>query len=224
MNKGLLVTLCAVGFGGIGGVIGYAIARKKYFDLADREVESIKAKQKEHDEHLLKLYGIDPEKNNVQPPKPSTATVTPNTVNPSADRLEREKAIRDGNAAIIDYSKITKNYSNNEGGSQSNKDIYIITPDEFDESDYNCQTLRFYMKDAMITDDDNNIFSNFTEFIGPMDLWYDYFRSCDAVYVRNDRVAIDYEILKEPNAWKDVASPAQKAASLNLSGDDEDDD
>lgn len=231
MNKGVLFTLTAISFGGIGGLAGYLIARKKFFDLADREVESIKAKQAEHDKYLLGLYGIKLDVNDEKPPLPtSTATVTPNTVKPSADRLEKEKAAREDKAAFVDYSKIANNYSKPEGGSQrsntpvsNNSDIYVITPDEFNESDYSYQTLLYY-PDGHVSDNDGNLVSNFVELIGNIDLWCGYFDNLDAVYVRNDRTGTDYEILRQSNAWTDIASPDQKAASLNVSGKNEDDD
>lgn len=226
MRKGVLFVLTAIGFGGAGYVAGYLVSRKKFFKLADIEVASVLSKQQEHDENLLKEYGIDRSKIKKLP-KRTIATVTPDMVKPGQDRLQVENEIQN-KTAIKDYSKIAQQYSSgNEGASRksSNDNNHMLISDvAFGESELSCETL-YYHTDGVIADNEGNLITNYEDLIGNRSLWEKSFKSgeVDAVYVRDLVNGIDYEILREETAWIDIANPAQKAAALDI-GDSADDD
>ena len=74
---------------------------------------------------------------------------------------------------------------------------YVISPDEFGElDDYDTASL-LYFADGVVADMEMNPVDDIDEIIGEASL--DHFGEYedDSVYVRNDRLRIDYEVLKD---------------------------
>lgn len=84
------------------------------------------------------------------------------------------------------------------------KNIYILTPEEFQASGYDVKTL-YYYKDGVLADDDYNVIKTPTELVGPDALKSFGRYEDDAVYVRNEVVKTDFEILLCSNSYLDVA-------------------
>lgn len=214
MNKGLTIFVTATISGGIGCFIGYQIGKKIYSDLLEKEVKSIMDRQAKHDEYLLAQHSG--KKESVKDPEikaeeePSEGAVSGFT--------KTEKT---------NYSKIIKK---NYGGGREDKpvvinsypeiqqDIFLITSTEYNESSNEFEVLYYHSHDGIITDEDNNAIPNFKKLIGSEEVWRSSFErdGQTEVYVRNDNTKTDYEILLIKDSWSDVASPAQKAALLNL--------
>lgn len=219
MKKSLVVILTTLVTGPLGGYIGYTVAKKRYIGLADKEVASIKAMQQKHDEELIKQLKIEDQKPN---PK---VEVTPKEKPKPVTRIEKKQ-----------YSKIIKKegYAGKEPQEPENpiiafdgtgkevhdinNDIYLITDHEFNESQRSFELLYYYQRDGVIADTDNNRVNNYKELIGSDSIWLDEFdeEGKETVHVRNDKTEIDYEIILCHEAWMDVATPAQKAAALNI--------
>lgn len=223
MNKFVIFALTATSFGGAGIALGYFLAKKKYTEIADREIESVKASCKDHDEWLLDFYGVKRNPNAEAAAK--NATVTPSTVKPGVDRLDKEE---NQAADYVNYSKLAEMYSKGEEESQqttsNNEDIYLISPREFNESDYSYTSLRYYSEDGIITDTEDNPISTFSKLIGDTVLWEKAVLNNDIAYVRNRSMKMDYEIVRCVERWDSVATAAQKASVINSVGETEDDD
>lgn len=81
---------------------------------------------------------------------------------------------------------------------------YVISPDEFSEfEDYEAITLTYYA-DGVIADDEDNVIEDVNEMIGYDSLEHFGEYEDDCVFVRNDRVKCDYEILKDLRDFSDV--------------------
>lgn len=78
---------------------------------------------------------------------------------------------------------------------------YVITPEEFGDSDYAIISLTYYT-DGTVTNEKNKIVANVDELIGldSLDHFGEY--EDDSVFVRNDALQIDFEILKD---WRDYS-------------------
>ena len=78
---------------------------------------------------------------------------------------------------------------------------YVITPEEFGDSDYAIISLTCYT-DGTVTNEKNKIVANVDELIGldSLDHFGEY--EDDSVFVRNDALQIDFEILKD---WRDYS-------------------
>lgn len=81
---------------------------------------------------------------------------------------------------------------------------YVITPEEFDEIDeYNTISLT-YFADEVLTDDQMNIIDDIDEIIGLDSLSHFGEYEDDSVFVRNDKLKTDYEILLDTKTYEEI--------------------
>lgn len=85
---------------------------------------------------------------------------------------------------------------------------YVIAPEDFDEyDDYETVSLTYYA-DGVLVSDDGEIIEDIEELIGrdSINRFGEY--EDDSVYVRDERVKTDYEILKDYRKYTDVTKRA----------------
>lgn len=103
------------------------------------------------------------------------------------------------------YRDIVKDagYSEEEEDEDMDKP-YVIRPEEFGEEGYVQQSLTYYA-DGVITNERGKIIKNTDELIGinPEDHFGEY--EDDSVFVRNDRIKVDYEILKDYREYSEIS-------------------
>lgn len=114
-----------------------------------------------------------------------------------------------------EYVKLTSNYLEQinenieKGGAEEMEEEYkphVITPDEYgEEEDYDTVTLTYYA-DGVVEDDQCNIMPDPEEILG--EDFGDHFDEygIDSVYVRNDELKIDYEILRDIRTYVEANS------------------
>ena len=201
MNK-LLLTLL---FGSIGGYtgykIGYRVSKKKYENLANVEVESLK----KHYSGLLDK-GKD-----IQKPKSKLTTDRPIVKDNAPINETKGKKVLTGKdygkqyRTGTDMERIPGNPSYSEITHLKKEEVdttkpYIITSDEFQESELECVTL-FYTVDKVLTDDDYNQINNIGIVGGHVILEQMGMYDSDCLYVRDEKNGIDYEILLEERTF-----------------------
>ena len=104
---------------------------------------------------------------------------------------------------IIKYNQYFQESSEKkEKESKSMNPIRVISPDEFQESEYPSLSLWHYT-DGVITNDDNKIVTNATELIGSdfKNHFGEYEDDPDTVYVVNENDKVIYEIMREYGAY-----------------------
>lgn len=161
----------------IGSVVTWKFIKTKYEQLAQEEIDSVKAvfsKRKEHEE-------------------------------------EKSDILDDNyNGETSDYENLVTsegyNTANKEKGvAEMNDKPYVITPDEFgDTIGYDTESLTYYA-DGVLADDYDNPIENVDELVGVDSLNHFGEYEEDSVFVRNDRYATDYEILRDVRNFSDVA-------------------
>lgn len=196
----------------IGGVVGYKIAKKKYENLADVEVASVKRAFEER--HVNETKQKD-------------------TKSKTSIDIPKIKEVEDAKVSQkhVDYSKQyrTDETSAEERivGKPTKKTIkkspnprvpYMIAPEDFKESHYEVKSL-FYFSDKVVTDEDYSIIKHPEDYIGTEALGQFGIYEDDAVYIRDDSLGIDYEILLDERAYAKVNSTI-KPKSRVLSGED----
>lgn len=192
-------------FGAIGGVAGYYIGKTKYLKVADKEIESMKIAQKSHDEFLKSTYGIKTTSKDL--PKQEIPQ-------PAPEQKQNTKT-------HVDYAKL---YAPDQNSPKRDPGVYLISDQEFDESENSYQSLLFYAGDNTIADTDDNCIPNYAKLIGSIDTWmHELLSNGRAIYIRNDATGIDYEVVCKEDKWSNVASPSQKAAVFAEVGDNTDD-
>jgi len=90
---------------------------------------------------------------------------------------------------------------------------------EFNESNYETKTL-FYYADKVLADDDYQILDDVKGNIGDDALTQFGVYADDAVYVRNDILGIDYEILLDEREYFKVSPSSRQRSGGNDSADD----
>lgn len=90
-------------------------------------------------------------------------------------------------------------------GNMTNDELkpYVISPDEFGETDYKIISLNYYA-DKVLTDEFDNIIDDVEGTVGEasLDTFGEY--EDDTVFVRNDSLEIDYEICADLRAYSEI--------------------
>lgn len=114
-----------------------------------------------------------------------------------------------------EYKEIASTYTSEKGGvedmSNTAKPPYVISPYDFGElDDYNQIELTYYL-DGILEDEDYHIVTDADELIGPDALTTFGEYEDDSVFVRNERLRTDFQILKDYRTYDEARSvgPAQ---------------
>ena len=187
----------------VGSVVTWQYTKKKYEQIAQEEINSVK-------ETFSKLY--------VKKEKVKNKDNESEEINNVRTIVERAK----DKPSIVEYAaKLRKqgytNYSNTDSLSEDsnvfeeevdenmiNDKPYVISPDEFGEfDDYDTISLTYYA-DQVLTDDDDELVEDIEETVGfeSLNTFGQY--EDDSVFVRNDRFKCDYEILLDSRKYSDV--------------------
>ena len=88
---------------------------------------------------------------------------------------------------------------------------YVITPEDYSDSDYPNETLTYY-QDGVVTDEyDNPLDDDQIElWIGRESLNHFGEYEEDSVFVRNEHLNVDYEILQDERTWDDVLAEREQ--------------
>lgn len=178
MNSKLAFVLGLVAGGAVGTVVSWRLLKTKYKKIADEEIESMK-------EVLAKRMAEQPEEEKCdgQEEEAKTPKVVPE-----------------------EYLAITKKYTNGEELTVgSDQRPYRIDPEEFGERDnYDTLTLIYYA-DGVLADFGGEVVEDVGGTVGPDALtrFGENENDPDTVYVRNDVLKYDYEILKDAGKFTD---------------------
>lgn len=125
---------------------------------------------------------------------------------PAPEKLERKKQTAEYEETLVrsGYTNYSDISSKKEADPEPVIDApYVITPAEFGGVDgYDIQTLKYYEADDTLTDDDDNVVDEDLVGSGALSAFGQY--EDDTVYVRNERLKRDYEILREYGRYTDV--------------------
>lgn len=202
MNSKLLSFLAFVMGASVGSLATWKFVEKKYKQIAQEEIDSVKetyakmrkddleAKQADLEEAKAKLHSDASEK--VETPE-----VKPEEVKEYEDVIARHN-----------YTSYSNNI-NEKGGDVMTDRPYIIPPEDFgDYPDYETISLTYY-NDKVLTDEYNEIVDDIDDLIGEDSLNHFGEYEDDSVFVRNDALKVDYEILLDSANYSDIAPQNQ---------------
>ena len=174
MNKTILSNIgMFVAGAAIGSLVTWKLVKTKYERIAQEEIDSVK-----------EVFSKREEKS-------------------SEKDIDEDDSETESLEDIIDESCYkTESTDKEEKKEMNNSDRpYVITPEEFGDSDYAIISLTYYT-DGTVTNEKNKIVANVDELIGldSLDHFGEY--EDDSVFVRNDALQIDFEILKD---WRDYS-------------------
>ena len=199
MNSTLKGVLIFVLGAAAGSLATWKLIEKKYKDIAQEEIDSVKdtfSKMKKNEypdkiEDYPDFKEFDDSDDVEEEPKPE------------------QKIDRNNKPDIVEYAKILSetgytNYAERQDKKEKkgvepveDERPYVISPDEFGEKDgYENVTLTYYA-DGVLTDYFDNVISNVDEVVGfdSLDHFGEY--EDDVVFVRNEKMETDYEILRD---------------------------
>lgn len=197
MNSTLKGVLIFVLGAAAGSLATWKLIEKKYKDIAQEEIDSVKdtfskMKKNEYPDKLEDYPDFEEfDDSDDEEPKPE------------------QKIDRNNKPDIVEYAKILSgtgytNYAERQDKKEKkgvepveDERPYVISPDEFGEKDgYENVTLTYYA-DGVLTDYFDNVISNVDEVVGfdSLDHFGEY--EDDVVFVRNEKMETDYEILRD---------------------------
>lgn len=178
----------------IGSAVTWKLVKTKYEQIANEEIASVK-----------EVFSRRAKDTDVSEEKSETTTT----------EIDKKPTIQE----IKEYVDVIKTtgYNNDtqKGGevSMSGGDPYTITPDEVGMMDgYDLIDLTYYA-DGVLEDENYEIVVDIAESVGvdSLNSFGEY--DDDVVFVRNDKRKIDYEIIRDPRNYSDVAHDSPFRAS-----------
>ena len=171
-----------------GACVGVAISHKffknKYKQIANEEITSVK-------ETFAKHY--DNENDSYED-----------------ETVENDKEIQNDDVNeedVIEYRKKVSIYVNNEEKKGEGENImnepYVISPDEFGNAGYDIVSLELY-SDRVLVDEDDNPIEDIDFLVGEDSLEHFGEYEDDSVFVRNDHLKTDFEILLVEETYYDT--------------------
>ena len=183
MKRTMLNVLLFITGAAAGSVVTWKLIETKYARIAQEEIDSVKevfARELNNKNEKVKTNNEGENEEQEEP-------------DPSEEDYE-------------EYVETVMNlgYINEEGGAMMGDKPYVIPPDEFSEKeDYSTETL-LYFKDKVLTDDWDHPIEDVEAMVGVESLTHFGEYEEDSVYVRNDRLKTDFEILLDERIYADI--------------------
>lgn len=198
LNKVIIFAIGAA----IGSLIAWKVTKTKYEELMTKEDKELR----EYYNKKIKAYD-------------DASTTLHDYYVEQLDKIEKKKkemedgVDRDGDKVVNDlrerYTEVLKDhkYSIDEPCYDGGEDRpYVVSPDEFGNGDeYDIITLNYYA-DGIVSDDWGDKIEDIEATIGEdfASHYGDYPDDPDVVYVRNDRLKVEYEILRSLSTYSEV--------------------
>ena len=167
----------------IGSAVTYKIIKTKYEQISNDEIESIREMYREK---------MNKENDNISEERKDDESI------PEEEMSEYDKIVNEN--GYVNYS-IKKDVKKEE---KNVDEPYVISPEEFDENeDYNTVSLTYYA-DGVLTDERDNVIVDVDSIVGEDSLNHFGEYEDDSVFVRNDELQTDYEILLDTRNYGDI--------------------
>lgn len=169
----------------IGSAVTWKIVKTKYERIAQEEIDSVK-------EEFARLRGeekTEEEESDDEDEEPHVPT---------------EREVYSDAVEQLGYSTVSNYKEYNKEEVEDMLEPYVIPPEEFDENGYETETLYYYACGTLANRRDE-IINNIDELIGEESLTHFGEYEMDSVFVRNDNLETDFEILKDNRRFSEVS-------------------
>lgn len=172
----------------VGSVATWQYAKKKYEQIAQEEIDSVKAVFSKRDPDAE----IKVDVSDLHPAKVEKVAEKPDILEYAA-RLEKE--------GYVNYSRVG---DEKEEHDTMHDKPYVISPEEFGEfEEYEKISLSYYA-DQILADENDELIEDVEDVVGIESLTHFGEYEDDSVFVRNDRLKCDYEILMDQRTYSEV--------------------
>ena len=170
MGKALGITLFVFG-AAAGSVPTWYLTKKKYEKIAQEEIDSVKKTRR------AEIKFVD------------DTSITP--------KEEKEYSDIVNNQGYLKYTGSSNNKGKDKTVIEQSERPYVISPDEVGElEDYETVSLTYYA-DEVLADEQDHMIEDLEGTVGEESLSHFGEYEDDSVYVRNDRLKCDFEILRD---------------------------
>lgn len=189
-SKGIAF-LAFIAGAGIGSVCTWQLLKRKYELIAQEEIDSVKAAYATRETGKSLVEGFC------------------NGLKVAEDRTQKDEGDVDFKkyASIIQkegYTDYSRSVEEKKGEAFVEKP-YVISPEEFGEfEEYEKISLTYYADEVLADENDEEV-DDVDEIVGDESLNHFGEYEDDSVFVRNDRLKCDYEILLDQRNYSDVA-------------------
>ena len=182
MNNAVKMICSFVVGAAAGSVIAWKVTANRYERMCDEAIADVKAR-----------YSV---------PKAAEE------VTEEAKTDDEEKSDDEEPDAVDTYIDIASSYSSDDGGKENKRNMikpHIIPLEEFDTFGYKTATLTYY-SDGVLADEWDRVIKNADDIVGEdfEEHFSDDNDDGDAVYVRNDDLKCDFEILRDLQTYAEA--------------------
>lgn len=184
LSNALFFTAGAV----IGSVVTWKLVKTKYEQISQEEIKSVREMYESlNASKNEEVYSEDAEED-------------------PDDKNEYGKIINKSSYITLSADKRDDKKKEEEEGDDDMIEPYVIIPEEFDEVGYETMTLTYYEDGVLAYGDTDEVVENVGELVCEdfADHFGEYDEDPDVVYVRNDNLRIDFEILKDTRSYSEV--------------------
>lgn len=177
----------------IGSVVTWKLLKTRYEQIAQEEIDSVYEAIAQRDAGESIAEGLK------------------DGIEKAGDGFEKSsEAINKTAINIREYAEILRkeNYTNYNEAKEAIKvhEPYVIPPEDFGElDDYDTMSLTYYA-DGVLADDMDEIVEDVDDIVGRDSLSHFGEYEDDSVFVRNDNMRADYEILLDERRYSDVVN------------------
>lgn len=201
MKSKLINVLVFAAGAAIGSAVTWKVVKTQYEKIVQEELESIKEAFARAD------VDVAQEKSESTEDEEEGQQECPGQINWTELEDADEEAYEPTKEEQKEYKNLTKLYSNEKGGAEGMAEKpYVISPYDFGELDgYNQIELTYYA-DGTLEDEDGDIVTDVDELIGSDSLFTFGEYEDDAVFVRNERLETDFQILRDYRTYEQARS------------------
>ena len=188
MSGNFLSKFVAFVFGAaVGSVVTWKLVEAKYRQIADEEIESVR-------EVYAKVYGDSTEESEEEDEE---------------DQRIFDDLVKDlGYSSDEDKKKETEKETKKESEGEEDEDDmvrpYVIEEEDFDDIGYETESLYYYDDGVLIYSITEEVINNIDELVGEDSIKQLLESGEDYIYVRNDELGIDFEILRDRRNFSEV--------------------
>ena len=187
MNNKVINTISFLAGAAIGAFATWKIIKTKYERIAQEEIDSVK------EEFSKKKVALD---NEVQ-----KAHIFSKEVNgEEAQKIEYNKIIEETN-----YNHSEENEPVKKKTVDEHPHIYVIPPESAGENDYEISSLTYYADDVLV-DETDEIVDDINYLVGKDSLTHFGEYEDDSVWVRNEELQTDFEILRDLRTYSEATT------------------
>lgn len=207
MNYKFINVLVFAAGAAVGSAVTWVTIKNRYARLAQEEIDDV---IKTFSESSVEQDGSeetsssDEDVEQVQEqPLPRTECVGQINWDELEDLPEEEEEKDEDEGST--YATLINDYTTEKGGAKGmGTKPYVISPYDFGEIDEYSQIELTYYADGTLEDDEGNIITDIDELIGPdaLNTFGEY--EDDAVFVRNEYLRTDFQILKDYRRYEDA--------------------